>query len=300
MRLFAPMLVCVFSLLAVIVVAAFHAVHAPMLTYITRYHDLQFPTEITTVYLLDRLTGRNQALFEAVENVYDQAWSPDGRFLALSVARRRASRASTAIRVLDVYGNEAAAVYSDLGDAVNPNWLPDSTHLLFAFYDGLDTTIHTVDIHTPTEWEVVLDLPEFFISNLRLSPDGQRMIIAGGRDSIALYLVELDNPQLNMLTDYSVDYSWSPDGWRIVFSRNDETTRNGDLFIMNLEHYIQQRLTENISREFQPSWSPDGSQIAFVSDHDGDYEIYIMNADGTNVRQVTFNDVNDSQPVWMP
>ena len=35
-----------------------------------------------------------------------------------------------------------------------------------------------------------------------------------------------------------------------------------------------------------PSWSPDGSQIAFESDRDGDYEIYIMAADGSNQRRL--------------
>src|SRR3954468_3835762 len=49
-----------------------------------------------------------------------------------------------------------------------------------------------------------------------------------------------------------------------------------------------------------PNWSPDGSQIAFESDQDGDMEIYVMNADGTDVRQLTHNTLHDEGPVWAP
>ena len=42
------------------------------------------------------------------------------------------------------------------------------------------------------------------------------------------------------------------------------------------------------------------AKIVFVSDRDGDQEIFVMNADGTNVTQITFNDVSDIQPVWSP
>jgi Tol biopolymer transport system component len=47
-------------------------------------------------------------------------------------------------------------------------------------------------------------------------------------------------------------------------------------------------------------WSPDGTQIAFESDRDGDSEIYVMNADGSNVRQLTDNDTTERHPNWRP
>ena len=57
--------------------------------------------------------------------------------------------------------------------------------------------------------------------------------------------------------------------------------------------------------ERYPSYSPDGTQIAFRGDLDlaepsGDEEIYVMNADGTNVRQLTSNADFDSAPSWSP
>jgi len=43
-----------------------------------------------------------------------------------------------------------------------------------------------------------------------------------------------------------------------------------------------------------------GNKIAFQSDRDGDHEIYVMNADGTEVQQLTDNDDGDWVPVWSP
>ena len=49
-----------------------------------------------------------------------------------------------------------------------------------------------------------------------------------------------------------------------------------------------------------PAWSPDGRQIAFESNADGDMELYEMTADGSNVRQITHNTVWDEGPAWSP
>ena len=53
------------------------------------------------------------------------------------------------------------------------------------------------------------------------------------------------------------------------------------------------------ARDWQPVWSPDGQFVAFVSDRDGDDEIFILGRDGT-LRQLTENDAKDSDPAWSP
>src|SRR5829696_2386739 len=49
-----------------------------------------------------------------------------------------------------------------------------------------------------------------------------------------------------------------------------------------------------------PAWSPDGKQIAFISDRDGDQEIWVMNADGSSPRQLTFDDKDQFSVDWSP
>ena len=49
-----------------------------------------------------------------------------------------------------------------------------------------------------------------------------------------------------------------------------------------------------------PAYSPDGSRIVFVATHDGDPELYIADADGSNVTRLTENDAVDASPRWAP
>ncbi|GAF96254.1 unnamed protein product, partial [marine sediment metagenome] len=50
----------------------------------------------------------------------------------------------------------------------------------------------------------------------------------------------------------------------------------------------------------EPSWSADGSKIAFSSGHDGNLEIYVMDADGSNPTRLTNNPAEDKHPAWSP
>ena len=56
------------------------------------------------------------------------------------------------------------------------------------------------------------------------------------------------------------------------------------------------RLTYSHAFDASPVWSPDGRRIAFDSDRDGNWEVYVMNADGYGVTRLTFNDAAR----WVP
>ncbi len=68
---------------------------------------------------------------------------------------------------------------------------------------------------------------------------------------------------------------------------------------MNSDGSNVRRLTNNAATDDSPTWSPDNQQLAFASDRDGDFEIYILNvSDGTVVQQVTQNTAQDRWPLW--
>ena len=68
---------------------------------------------------------------------------------------------------------------------------------------------------------------------------------------------------------------------------------------MDADGSNQQQLTFNDIDDMFPVWSPEGAQITFDSDRDGDFEIYVMDADGSN-EQLTFNSSVDEYPAWSP
>jgi Tol biopolymer transport system component len=89
------------------------------------------------------------------------------------------------------------------------------------------------------------------------------------------------------------------------------TTRDGDYSIYgsDLDGSHQRRLTkekgdastpQGLFFQIEPAWSPDGSQIAFVSRRDGPAHLYVMRADGTDTRRLTNTGRDDHHPSWSP
>ena len=88
---------------------------------------------------------------------------------------------------------------------------------------------------------------------------------------------------------------------RIVFA--SDQGEDLDIWTVNSDGSGRTRLTDSRSSDQYPSWSPDGSKIAFSSDRDGILdvpEIYVMNADGTNQTRLTDNRSEDEFPKWSP
>lgn len=60
------------------------------------------------------------------------------------------------------------------------------------------------------------------------------------------------------------------------------------------------RLTTSPGIDVSPAWSPDGSQLAFVSERSGGPQIYVMSANGGGARRVTFSGAHNTDPAWSP
>ena len=79
-------------------------------------------------------------------------------------------------------------------------------------------------------------------------------------------------------------------GGRIAFDNFD------DVWTIDAHGTDLTRLTHSPAFEFDPSWSPDGTQIAFRSERSGEPEIWVMNADGTGQRRLAAG----LSPAWSP
>jgi Tol biopolymer transport system component len=71
--------------------------------------------------------------------------------------------------------------------------------------------------------------------------------------------------------------------------------------VMDADGSHPRNLSNNpVSLDGSPLWSPDGARIIFDSRRDGNREIYVMSADGSNVTRLTDNPADDYGPVWEP
>lgn len=73
-----------------------------------------------------------------------------------------------------------------------------------------------------------------------------------------------------------------------------------DVYVVNTDGSEFRRLTRDPAADFDPSWSPDGSRIAFRSSRAGEDEIYAMNADGSSQLNLTNDPAEDFAPAWSP
>ena len=76
----------------------------------------------------------------------------------------------------------------------------------------------------------------------------------------------------------------SPDGRTLVFDLV------GDIYTLPVSGGKATRITDGLPFDVQPRWSPDGKSIVFVSDRDGSDEVWVMDADGKNARQISRTD----------
>ncbi|MCD6507148.1 PD40 domain-containing protein [Candidatus Poribacteria bacterium] len=120
----------------------------------------------------------------------------------------------------------------------------------------------------------------------------------------AIYIMDIDGRNQRMLfPPTSQNPMWSPDGRRIVFEAY--WSGGSDIYVADYTGENIRRLTDAVQEHTvnsSPAWSPDGSKIAFVRTSLRQFprnpEIYVIDADGKNARNLTNHPANDRYPTW--
>jgi len=141
----------------------------------------------------------------------------------------------------------------------------------------------------------------------RWSPDRKKLVFFGkiNTDGFNLFTVNHDGSDTIQLTNLKSKPgcnfyfpAWSPDGSSIAFNYG-EIDGFTNIYITNTDGSGTFQLTSDVYSDSWPAWSPDGNKIAYVSKRSNDYNLCVMNPDGTN--QVELLDVNNSFiPCWSP
>ncbi len=141
------------------------------------------------------------------------------------------------------------------------------------------------------------------------SPDGRWFSFLSCLDGPPdIYIVRPDGSDLTNLTHNPATDEhpyWSPDGRRLAFGSDRDG--NKEIYLLDLQAALQGkedagliRLTDNPAVDVPAGWSPDGTRLLFLSERDGNPDVYVMAADGSGQTRLTTDPALDYYPTWSP
>lgn len=230
-------------------------------------------------------------------------WSPDGTKIAF-MSQREDDNTSEDLYVMNADGSNPVRIAVKTG--AGASWSPSGDRIAYASYvsgrfqiwvsnpDGSDAVNISNNAYGDT-------LPVW-------SPDGAKIAFNSlrGGFGVTVWVMNADGSQPENLTPSfagATRFSWSPDSSRLVFDGSVSADDGNDVYIVDLATGALDNLTDGTDAamyaEAQATWSPDGAQVAYQGDSDGNQEIYRINADGTGVVRLTTSDFQAEQlPAW--
>lgn len=208
-----------------------------------------------------------------------------------------------------------------------PAWSNDGKLIAFnSRRDGDDLDIYVIDadVQAPIRTAVNLTDNEAEDRRASFSPDDSMIAFQSNQNNEEdeeIYVLEFDlssSPpssaakRLTKLEGIDNAPDWQQNGDVVAFETSHSGNREVctlDLGTTNFANMPTEAtqcdiLTHSTAGDYEAAWSPDGEHIAFVTNRDGNKELYVMDVDGQNQRRVTLDTVSpaasDSHPDWRP
>lgn len=242
----------------------------------------------------------NNPLFD-----FDAAWSADGRRIAFVSVREDSPNPvyNWDIYTINADGSGLKRI-TDLPSPAgvrSPAWSPDGSRIAFvwAVYPDLGWSIYVMN--QDGSQQANLTGGKVTGNPLRpiWSPDGERIAFSSWSEinrPQGVYVINADGSGLIRVATSALTtgrLAWAPDSSRIAFAPE---RRDGDISVVRVDGTGLNKIAEGRS----PAWSPDGRTIAFVSARSGNDEVYVVNADGSGLRNLTNHPADDRMPAWSP
>jgi len=223
-------------------------------------------------------------------------WSPDNSKLAF-VSYRTGKPEINVHSVID--GSRLPfPLFSSF--ASTPAISPDGKKLIFALSTARGDTDIFVSNLDGSDRQNVTNHPAIDVSPT-WSPSGKQFAFISSREGIPqVYIADSDGGNVRRVVKEGGDAdspAWSPDGRWIAFHWKPREASNYDIYMAEVGSDKIVQLTTGPGSNESPSWAPDNRHLAFQSTRTGSSQIFIMLADGSEIRTVSSQGTNTS-PAW--
>lgn len=209
------------------------------------------------------------------------------------------------IQMIDVQHGVPVTLFTTSGRIDDLAWSPDGATLYFGLTrrEAAGRDIAALDVRAGTfRW---LTEGAFQNRSPDISWDGRSLAFQRFTDATNwdIFVLDLDSGQARpVFQGGGIDArpAWSPDGQSILFDMSWMTFTDDftQIYRIDIDSASPQLLIDGAG--MTPAWSPDGRRVAFASDRNGSYDLYVMNADGSGLRQLTHHPASDFAPQWSP
>lgn len=228
------------------------------------------------------------------------AGSPDGRRLACVQFFNDTGRFE--IVLLEPSGRFAGRLTkSSEEDSTSPAWSRDGKRIAFQSGDFNKPSIYVMNADGSGRKRITP--PKGNDRNPRFSPDGKWIAFSSYRDGKeGVYLINADGEQVRRVTEKGTACShpvWSPDGKYLAYVAYIRKGRRYHLRIKEVKSGDWWNVLEDQDRIVSPSWSQTGNWLTFGMTANKNTDIFIVNARGEGLRNLTNHKSTDTDPTWM-